>query len=242
MDLSIVFLIGLAGSVHCIGMCGGFAIALTQTDGAGPPVLRHTAYYTGKTITYALLGAISGAAGAVVTGLLRDFQNVVSVALGLVLILLGVWMLGWLRVKRARMLPGMAYLSGALGRLLGSRSRFAAFGLGLLNGLLPCALVYAMLATAAATGSVGGGAVTMTVFGLATIPSLILVSLSTRFAGVRWRTRFNQIAAALVIIMGMLSMIRGIPIARQAMLHGYHGQTESAESPHAPGLRSRHPH
>ena len=234
MDLWLVFLIGLAGSVHCVGMCGGFVIAITQTDRPGHRLIRHAAYYGGKTFTYAVLGAISGAAGAVVTGLLRDFQNVVSMILGLILILLGVWLLGWLRLRRGSGAGATGgWLSRALGRLLQSGSSRSVLGLGLLNGLLPCGLVYAMLATSATTGSMVRGALTMTVFGLATIPALIAVSLTTRFAGVRWRTRINQIAGALVIVLGVLTVLRGIPAVR-AVLHGGHGQMESVEGVQAP--------
>lgn len=235
MDLWLAFVIGLAGSVHCVGMCGGFVIAITQTDRPGHRLVRHAAYYGGKTFTYAVLGAISGAAGAVVTGLLRDFQNVLSVVLGLILILLGAWLLGWLRLRRSSIPSGSGgWLSSALGRLLQKGSAGSVLALGVLNGLLPCGLVYAMLAASAATGSVVRGALTMTVFGLATVPALVAVSLTTRLAGARWRTRFNQIAGALVLVLGILTALRGIPAVRAA-LHGGHGQTEAVDEPHAPG-------
>ena len=212
MDLWLVFAVGLAASVHCVGMCGGFVIAITQTERPGQRFVRHAAYYGGKTATYTVLGAICGAAGAVVTALLHDFQNVVSVVLGLILILLGVWLLGWLRFRRgAGGIPMMAWIPRLLGRLLQSTSNVSVLGLGLMNGLLPCGLVYAMLATAAATGSAVGGALTMAVFGLATIPALFAVSLTTRLAGMRWRTRVNQLAGVLVIVLGILTVLNGIP-------------------------------
>src|SRR5690606_41529760 len=100
MDLWLAFVVGLAGSVHCVGMCGGFVIAITQTDRPGHRLIRHAAYYGGKSFTYAVLGAISGAAGGVGTGLLHDFQNGVSGGLGLILIMPGAWLLCWLLLPR----------------------------------------------------------------------------------------------------------------------------------------------
>ena len=234
MDLYVVFLIGLAGSVHCVGMCGGFVVALTQLDDSGRPLLRQIAYYSGKTTTYVVLGAISGAAGAIIKDLLGGFQNTLSVILGALLILLGAWLLGWFGFLRRRFRVQFNALSRPIGRLLRQGTPSAVLGLGLLNGLLPCTLVYAVLLTAAATGSPAYGALTMLVFGLATIPALVATSVTARLSRPLWRNRLNRAGGVLVIVLGLITMTRGVPGAHH-LLHGSghadHSTTEEAAHP-----------
>src|SRR5690606_16435355 len=129
----------------------------------------------------------------------------------------GLWLLGWLRIRRRGSSSAMGWMSGVLGRLLQKGSNLSVLGIGLMNGLLPCGLVYAMLATAAATGTPLRGALTMGVFGLSTIPALVILSLTTRFAGVRWRTRVNQLAGVLVIIFGILTVLHGVSAGHGGM-------------------------
>lgn len=147
------FLSGLAGSPHCVGMCGPFA-----SIGPGIP------WHIGRLTTYAVLGAIAGAAGAIIPGpawVPAAFAGV---------------MLFWFALRFAGLLPRWEVPVPALYRLgarfRGQRGWTGRFLLGLVTGLLPCGLVYSALALPIASGSALSGAVTMVVFGLGTVPAL----------------------------------------------------------------------
>jgi len=206
--LAAVFVVGLLGSAHCVGMCGGFVVLLGVGDRRGA-LRRQGAYFMGKTAAYAALGALAGAAGGLLGDALRAFSGALGVGLGVLLVLAGLAVCGvaWGRAPRASRL--VAHLGPAVGRLVGSGRTPALVALGALNGLLPCGLVYAMLARAASTGSAATGALTLAVFGLATVPALA----ATGLAGVRLRPErrllFQRVAGVLVVAMGLLTATRG---------------------------------
>lgn len=236
-DLLFVFALGLAGSAHCVGMCGGFVLALSGVQpGQGTLHLRQAAYFAGKTATYALMGGLAGAFGGVLLGL-AGFQQGVSLVLGGVLVAMGLMLCGvWSpRTSLARYTP-IQRLSGAITGLVRRGTLPAVFGLGLLNGLLPCGLVAAMLVHAAATGSAAGGALTLAVFGAATVPALYLTGLTGFLMRGLWRQRLVQISGVLVLLMGVLTLARATPVG-EALLHRALGHGASAEA--APGA---HPH
>ena len=209
VDLAVPFTLGLLGSAHCVGMCGGF-VALLGAGSQGNAAPRQGAYFAGKTATYAAFGALAGAAGASLTDLFGALGGTLSVALGSLMVVTGAAVCGlaW----RGASAPGAhvaARLGPAIGRLVQSGSLASIAGLGALNGLLPCGLVYGMLAIAAASGSAGGGALTMAVFGLATVPALAL----TGWLGSRLRPQnrlwMQRVAGVLVIAIGVLTVARG---------------------------------
>lgn len=227
-ELAGVFLVGLVGSAHCVGMCGGFALAIAQLDRRAHALqLRQLAYYLGKTTTYALLGAAAGAFGAALSGAFAGMQQGLSLALGLVLVLVGVRLAGGLRtVQGWQRLPGLPGLARLIGRLLGRPSLPATYGLGLLNGLLPCGLVYGMLAVAAAAGGAAQGALVMAVFGLSTVPALYLTALAGFLMQPLWRRRLTVVGGVLVVLLGLFTMARGTPLA--GLLHGGHAAAHAA--------------
>ncbi len=206
--LAAVFLIGLLGSAHCVGMCGGFVVLL-GVGGRRGAALRQGVYFAGKTAAYAALGALAGAAGGLLGEALRRFSGALGLGLGLLLVLSGLAVCGvaWGRG------PGLSRVAGrlapAIGRLVQSGRLPALAALGALNGLLPCGLVYAMLARAAATGSAATGALTLAVFGAATVPALAATGLlGARLRPAR-RLAFQRMAGALVVAMGLLTVARG---------------------------------
>lgn len=212
-DLIPIILIGLLGSVHCMGMCGGFALAVAQASGNGRPFLiRQSLYYLGKTLTYVLLGAIAGGLGYVVSGLFAGMQQVLSIGLGIFLISIGLGLLGWLkRFNGTGIIRWWKPLTDAIGQRLRKNTKTATFGLGLLNGLLPCGLVYGALALAAASGHVADGALLMAVFGFATLPALFLIAAFGALMNPIWRNRLNQVSGVVMIVLGVLTIMRGFP-------------------------------
>lgn len=182
------FLAGLSGSPHCIGMCGAFCTMAGSRPGG------QLAWHVGRLTTYALLGAVAGALGAVVPGPAWVPQVIAAVLLGwFALALAGV-------VREPRLaVPGLAALGVRLaaGTSLGSRYAF-----GLATGLLPCGLVYAALALPIALGSAAQGALAMIAFGLGTVPALATLSAMVQriIRSGRWARR---LLAVLVLASGL---------------------------------------
>src|ERR1017187_6538648 len=154
MDLWTAFLLGLVGSLHCAGMCGPLALALPAAGNTTPGyVLGRVAYNAGRIVTYCLLGIVFGLAGW--TFLLAGLQRWISIALGVAL-LVGLFASRKLALSRP-VTSAVNQLKSGMSVLLRRRSIAALAVLGLLNGLLPCGLVYVACAGAAATGSIIAG-------------------------------------------------------------------------------------
>jgi sulfite exporter TauE/SafE len=227
-DLPLIFLIGVLGSAHCVGMCGGFVVALNAQRGSSVHV-RQSLYFLGKTATYALFGALAGAAGAAVGLAFSGFQGILSLALGLALVAVGLSLCGvFQRLGVAERIAGRFAsargLAQAIGRLVARGTPGATFGLGMLNGLLPCALVYGLLARAAATGHPLDGAVVMAVFGLGTIPALYATGWASSFFHPKRRLWLMRVGGVLVVALGLLTIGRGT--AAFGPMHGHEGAGE----------------
>lgn len=217
LDLSVVFLAGLLGSAHCAGMCGGFALALGALPGTRSYAVRLGTYLVGKALTYTLLGALAGAFGYSLF-LMAGVQKTLTLAAGVALVALGIVLL-----RGGRGLSGVgggvaARLTRPLARLAGRGTLGSAFGLGMLNGLLPCGLVLALLVQAAFAGDAQAGALTMAVFGASTVPALALTGLLGRLAAPRLRHRLQRWGGAFVVALGLLTLARGTD-AGNAWLH-----------------------
>jgi sulfite exporter TauE/SafE len=211
----VAFAGGLAGSLHCVGMCGVFPLALA---GMGPErnTLRQLLYHLGRMNTLVAIGAFSGGAGAalVARAPVAAVERALAVGAGLVMIVVGLEMAGVLaRVTAA----GAALARATVGRLLAgvirSRSLAAPIALGVFNAFLPCQLIYAFAARAAATASAGEGMLVMLAFGLGTVPAMLGLGMARVFAGPRVRARLSLAAALLVIAFGAVTVLRGLGVA-----------------------------
>ncbi len=206
-----LFLVGLLGGVHCVGMCGGIVGALSLGGPSRWPL--HLAYNGGRIVSYALAGALAGGLGS--AGLALEGQWPVRLALyvfaNLMLVALGLYLAG-----ATGLLAPVERLGGVLWRrlqpltrrFLPARNIGQAFPLGLLWGWLPCGLVYSALVTALGTGSSGEGALAMLAFGLGTLPNLLLAGLL--LARLREWTRHRavrMVAGALVAAFGVFGLI-----------------------------------
>lgn len=182
-NLFALFLVGLLGGTHCIGMCGGIVAAISmQLPGQGTRFSYHFAYNAGRILSYGAAGTVAGAVGS--TTLLLEqvwpVQQGLFVVANIMLILLGLYLAGlWQAVTRIEYLGGMLWrkLQPFSKSLLPVRNPGQAFLLGALWGWLPCGLVYSVLITALASGSAISGAAAMLAFGLGTLPNLIAMGL-----------------------------------------------------------------
>lgn len=182
-----VFLIGLLGGVHCVGMCGGIVSALSlQVPGAttrrGPAWPIHLAYNLGRIGSYATAGALMGAFGSI--GLLLNnwlpVQMVLYVGANLMMVALGLYLTGLTQALAFTERAGQwlwRRVQPATRRFLPVRGVAQALPLGMLWGWLPCGLVYSVLAMALLSGGAARGAATLLAFGLGTLPNLMLAGL-----------------------------------------------------------------
>lgn len=175
-----LFLVGLLGGTHCVGMCGGIVGALSMGAPARWSMLL--AYNGGRILSYAVAGSIAGALGAASLGL--EGQVPVRLILyflaNLMLVALGLYLLGVTRALAFTERAGQhlwRILQPLTKRFLPARTMRQAFPLGVLWGWLPCGLVYSALASALSSGSAGHGALMMLAFGLGTLPNLLLAGI-----------------------------------------------------------------
>jgi len=211
--LGALFLSGLVGSLgHCLGMCGPlvtmFGVQLEARGLAGVPY--HLLYHTSRVGVYALLGALVGGLGSAM-GLgepLGSAAGMLSLLLGLGIVLLGLGYLGWLPLGRFE--GASAWVSHAMGRALQRGGAAGVLALGALNGLLPCGLVYSALLVTASTGSPLAGALGMVVFGVGTLPALMVVGVGAGALSIRVRQAAVRVAGVLIVIVGMQLALRGL--------------------------------
>jgi sulfite exporter TauE/SafE len=218
LSATAAFLIGLLGSVHCIGMCGGIVGALTMglpvaTRRSSAGMLAYLlAYNIGRITSYAVAGALAGVAGSSVYGLVSSgtamrYSHWIT---GAFMLALGVYLMGWTRILApieragARLWRHMEPLGR---RLLPVRHPGQALGLGLVWGWLPCGLVYSALVWALAAGDALRGAQVMVAFGLGTLPMLLSLGAAARWLGDRVRRPWvRQGAGALIVAFGLATL------------------------------------
>jgi sulfite exporter TauE/SafE len=213
VNLVWISLAGAAGSFHCLGMCSGFALALAPSRAARwRTVGRHLIYNTGRVTTYCFLGTVAGTLGgaALHHGPVGVVQRAVAVASGLLMIVMALGFFG-VRLPGPRLADGAAawLLRGVRG-LLHAPGAAAPLAFGVFNGFLPCPLVYAFVAQAAASGSLGKGLLTMAAFGAGTFPAMLGVALAGCSLSPRGRMRGVRLAGAVILLFGLVTVARGV--------------------------------
>ena len=204
-------ILGLMGSFHCAGMCGPIAIALPlRGDNYFQKVFGGILYNLGRTITYGIMGAVFGLLGQ---GLeMVGFQQWVSVIMGILMIssVLFPKLFKSQYDLNKSMFSFVGKLKNALKKLFTQKSYGALFLIGILNGYLPCGLVYIALAGAIGTGSVVYGTFFMILFGLGTLPMLLGISLIGNMASVKLRNKINKFIPAVVVFVGIMFILSGL--------------------------------
>lgn len=201
--------LGLLGSFHCIGMCGPIAIALPvhHLNGFGK-IWSILVYNLGRAFTYALLGALFGLLGE--GFYLGGFQQTLSIVLG-VLLLLTIALPRIVRLPRLSFVyNGIGKLKSKLAWLFTKKGNAVLFLIGVLNGLLPCGLVYIGIAGAIATSSLVKGAAFMFVFGMGTFPVMMSVVFFGQFISVQYRNVIRKTIPLAVSVMAILLVLRGL--------------------------------
>jgi sulfite exporter TauE/SafE len=195
----VAFITGFLGSFHCVGMCGAIALSLPYRSWSGL-----LAYHLGKSLTYAFLGLLFGLMGR---GLyLAGLQQTLSV-------LSGVLMIAFVLLPQVRWAK-MTWLANTVKQLLvpffKRKGLGATFMIGLLNGFLPCGLVYAAIFTAIASADAFWGSANMFAFGVGTMPLMLLLSKSPDFLSLQLRKKLFQFIPYFVVLVGILLILRGL--------------------------------
>lgn len=202
-----LFLVGLLGGTHCVGMCGGIVSAMSMGGQAGWEL--HLAYNAGRILSYAVAGAVAGALGAASLGLEGQVpvRMVLYFIANLMLVALGLYLIGLSGALAFTERAGQALwrrVQPLTRRFLPVRGVAQAFPLGVLWGWLPCGLVYSALASALTAGSAGRGAAMMLAFGLGTLPNLLLAGLLlARLNGIVKRPVVRTVSGLLVLGFGI---------------------------------------
>jgi len=213
-DLYIAALMtGLVGSLHCIGMCGPIAVALPLGNKSWfHKFFGSIVYNTGRVATYAMLGVIFGLLGQGIE--MAGLQQWASIGLGIVLILSVLFpVLFKGQVNIDRFFFGFAgKLIGRFRKLFSISSYSSLLVIGLLNGLLPCGLVYVAIAGAINTNDIVNGAIYMIIFGVGTIPIMASIPVVGNLIGTNIRKRFKGVVSAFIIILGIIFILRGLSL------------------------------
>lgn len=221
IDAAALFLLGFLGTGHCIGMCGPVVVAL---PGQTKRFNAHLAYHAGRLITYSIIGAALGAAGS---GLLQlasalgadpmvwvsRVQVGLSLLAGLMLLFFGLSHLGvvaepqWLSIAGPQWMPGWRRL---ISRAAGRRSNPDLFLMGLVLGGLPCGLSYAAFAKALSAAQMLTGAVTALIFGLGTLPGMLVVGVGAAAILNRFRRQAEMLAGLIMIGMAAILLVKAL--------------------------------
>ncbi|MBK5276941.1 MAG: sulfite exporter TauE/SafE family protein [Desulfuromonadales bacterium] len=225
-ELGLSFLAGLAGSGHCLGMCGGILAALAVANpavAAGQRFRLNLSYHVGRIITYTLLGLLAGAVSqAALFTSLRSHLYWLFAAANCLVIIIGLATAFGLRRFSLAALDGVGWvgMSGILGRAAGQATARAFLLAGLVMGLLPCGLIYGVLISAATGGSWLRGGGMLLAFGLGTLPALLAYGQVATALGAIATTLFLRIMGLFVALLGVWGLLA--TLIRMELIQPFH--------------------
>lgn len=210
--LASALLMGLIGSLHCLGMCGPIVLMLPMGQGSKVTfVLGRLSYNLGRIITYAIMGTFCGLLGHLL--ILAGYQQALSIIAGLLILLAFVLPGKFIRKISPSFVNNFTNkLQNTWGKLMKSSGTTSLFLIGLLNGLLPCGLVYVALAAASTTGSAIGGLLFMAIFGVGTVPLMFVFSLFSGLLPNKIRLWATKLIPAGAIILAVFLILRGMSL------------------------------
>jgi uncharacterized protein len=205
------FITGLVGSLHCLGMCGPIALSLPGNDRGWRYLSGRLLYNFGRIATYSVLGAIVAMMG--VAAVMFDVQRWFSLGLGIVMLALALHHFGLWGRKFAQgdNLLTRTWRRG-MGRVMRIQGPGGMLALGLMNGILPCGLVYAGLFLAAHSATAWEGMAKMALFGLGTVPLMLSLSWSSKWLGGWLRQRSRIIMPTMMTFLGIMFLLRGMAL------------------------------
>lgn len=213
MDIWTAFLIGFIGSFHCIGMCGPIALSLPYQDVTKAKTAGNVLLYNGgRIVTYSFIGLVFGLIGQGIA--LAGFQQWLSIGLGILMLLAAFSVINFEKnlIKIPFLDKGFKKVRQQLARLLAKKSqkKQTLFLVGVLNGFLPCGLVYLAVIGAIAMGNVFKGSFYMAIFGMGTLPMMLSIALIGNLVSLKFRKNIQKIIPYMLVIMAVLFILRGL--------------------------------
>ncbi len=205
--------LGFASGFHCIGMCGPIALSMGLTrKQATNFYLQNLTYQFGRILTYSILGALLGIIGEGFE--FAGFQQILTIGVGVLLIVMAVFSFGGkdFASKIPFVNKGLLKVKMKLSSLLQKADYKSRFTTGLLNGLLPCGMVYMALTASLAAGGIWQSGLFMMLFGLGTLPFMFAVVLAGNLMSQNFRRKVLQFVPVMMIIMGGLFVLRGLEL------------------------------
>lgn len=202
---------GAVGSLHCIGMCGPIAMALPiRNRNSGSRLYGGAMYNLGRIATYSCLGLALGMVGDFL--ITPQIQSTVSIVFGAAILL---YLILPSRFKKSvsKNSPAQGFflaLRRQLGKLLSSGSNRSLFGIGLLNGLLPCGMIYLALTSSFLTGSAVNGGLFMAAFGFGTFPAMLAAVFFGSYLNQQVRLNLRKAVPVFLACMAALLVLRGL--------------------------------
>ena len=205
--------LGFIGSFHCIGMCGPLALSLPiASENSAVKFLGTLIYNIGRVITYTFLGAIFGMVGRSFSVI--GYQQGLSITMGILILVFLVFgkQLTQHRFNNEFIGNGLRYLRKLIGQLYFKRNLFSLWLIGLLNGLLPCGMVYMAIAGAIATGSIVQSMTLMAAFGLGTLPVMWAITFFGNYLSAGIRSHIRKAYPYVIAMVACLLILRGLGI------------------------------
>ena len=211
-DYGLAFMAGVLGSGHCLGMCGALVSGYFMKAGPSRTLLPYFFYQFARIFVYTMVGFAAAALGVVLvsSGVFGKVQSILQMFIGFVVILLAMGILGWIPLQGSvRLLPMNLLRRGyaesrTKGPLLGATIA------GLLNGLMPCPLTFAMAVKATSATTILEGGLLMLTFGAGTLPTMLFVSVAFGKMSAHFRGLMLKSAALIMIIMGCNTIYMGL--------------------------------
>ena len=205
------FLIGFFGSLHCVGMCGPLALALPlPTRSVTQKVVGALLYNLGRALTYSVMGLIFGFVGV---GLKHSgIQELVSILCGIVMIL-SVILPGVIKLpKGSSKVSNVIYLNlkHKIGNDLDRRNLGNLLIIGILNGFLPCGLVYVAISKSVLSLSLAESVLSMFFFGLGTLPMMFAVAFFSDIIKSRYLYSLKKFIPVFIVLLGVIFILRGL--------------------------------
>lgn len=219
--------LGFLGSFHCVGMCGPIALALPVHNKT--PLEKNlliALYNFGRILTYSAFGLLAGIVGK--SFALAGLQQTLSITLGIIL-LLSVFL------PFSKSVSGYGFflwIKTSLSKAFSKNSKTSLFVIGLLNGFLPCGLVYTGIVGAAATGDIVKGILFMTFFGLGTVPMMYALPIIGNSISISMRNTIKKITPIAVGIVAVFLIARGLNLGIPYLSPKLNTETESVNCCH----------
>ena len=208
----IAFSLGLLSSLHCLGMCGPLALASQGIfrDQKTAAWINAVLYNAGRVLSYMLLGIIFGLFGSLLA--MTGYQKIISIASGVILLIIFAF-----SIQPDALLSRISLVKNAFNRIQQAfitwskdRNYLSRIVLGILNGFLPCGMVYIALAGALSLQNSLGAMGFMLFFGLGTFPAMAGIMLAGKWFQSHWRMSLQKVYPAVSLLLGLYLIYRGI--------------------------------